>query len=125
MRHVCKALSLDVINEAFNSRTVDIAFIDMTEICYESTSSCNDSVFEYCYLLVFRKLGMTLDCGLCGSILGACSFKGLVSRTYAMPGVPPVVLSLTLGDPSLVTKFVVGSGRPCLTAIIAFCRSIH
>lgn len=53
MRHVCEPLSLDELEEAFNSQATNIGIINIIEIFDKLSSCCDDRFLKHCDLLVF------------------------------------------------------------------------
>ncbi len=83
MRHVCESLSLDELEEAFNSQVMNVVILDMIEICDELPSSCDDRLLKDCDLLFFREYGTGFAPALGGTRTGlrACEmWSGLTPR---------------------------------------------
>lgn len=52
MGHVCKPLSLNELEEAFNGQCMYVVIVDVVEICDELPSSHDDRLLKDCDLLV-------------------------------------------------------------------------
>lgn len=55
MRHMCEPLTLDELEEAFDSQAMNVGIINIIEIRDELSPGCDDSLLEHCDLLIFRE----------------------------------------------------------------------
>ena len=66
MRHMCEPLSLDELEETFDSQAMNVGIINIIEIRDELSPGCDDGLLKHCDLLIFREC----DTGLVPAIRG-------------------------------------------------------